>query len=150
MKINALTVLKLLMWIVAGMHLVVGCGLGITPGFARYMANVYAAEVKWTPEFSYIVRPMGVFMISLGIMAIAAARDPIRYRAVLYALAVVFLARAAQRLVWADEVQAAFGLSSSRNIANMLFFTFIGGSIIVLDILSRRKRKQDSAPATTS
>ena len=141
MKINALILLKVLMWIVAAMHLVVGLGLALTPGFARYMADVYGAEVNWTPEFSYIVRPLGTFMIGLGVVAIAAARDPIRYRIVLYALAVVFLARAAQRLIWANEVQTAFGLTNSRNVANMVFFTFVGGSILVLDLLTNVKRK---------
>ena len=45
-------------------------------GFPQAMAEYYGAQVTWTPEFLYIVKPIGAFMIAIGVMAAAAARDP--------------------------------------------------------------------------
>ena len=50
MKNSSLIFLKILMWIIAGMHLVVGAGLIVAPGFAQFMAEVYGADVEWTPN----------------------------------------------------------------------------------------------------
>ena len=142
MKSNTLTLLKVLMWIIAGMHVVVGAGLNIAPGFAQFMAEVYGANVDWTPELRYILKPLGAFMVALGILAVAAALNPTRHRVILYGFVFLFLARALQRLLWAQEIQDAFGLSSSRNTANMIFFTSLAIAVAVLDQLAHGKKNR--------
>ena len=132
-KTSSLLFLKLLMWLIAGMHIVVGGGFNVSSSFAPFMVQVYGADVQWTPELSYIVKPLGAFMCALGILAVAAALNPLRYRVITYGFVFLFLARALQRLVWGREVQAAFGISASRNVANMVFFAFLAAAIFVLD-----------------
>jgi hypothetical protein len=140
---NPLVWLKLLLWIVAAMHLVVGAGFNLAPGFPRYMADVYGAEVHWTSEFSYILRPLGAFMVTLGLLAIAAAMEPQRHRVIIYGFVFLFLSRALQRIVWAHDVQTAFGISAERNVANMVFFTFIALSLLVLDLVVHRRAARE-------
>ena len=131
--------LKFLLWMVAAMHLVVGGGLMIAPGFAHFMVQVYGAQVDWTPEFAYILRPLGAFMFVLGLLAAAAGRHPGRHRFITHSLAVLFALRALQRLLLAEQVQEAFGISASRNAANMLFFTFLAGALAVVDLWANRQ-----------
>ena len=133
MKHNSLFFLKILMWIIAGMHLVVGGGLIVAPGFAQFMAEVYGADVEWTPELCYILKPLGAFMVTLGILAVAAALNPSKNRVIVYGFVILHLGRALQRLVWAQEVQDAFGISASRNVANMVFFSVLAVAVVVLD-----------------
>ena len=133
MRSRAILLLKVLLWVVALMHLVVGAGFNIAPGFARYMADVYGAEVHWTPELNYILRPLGAFMVALGVLAVVAALYPLRYRVITYTFVLLFLARALQRIVWASQVQEAFGISAQRNLANIIFFTFTACALVLLD-----------------
>ena len=91
MKSNTMMLLKCLMWLVCAFHVLVGAGLNLAPGVSHFMANVYGAQVNWTPEFSYMLKPLGAFMFALGLLAAAAAMNPTKYRVVLYAFAVLFL-----------------------------------------------------------
>lgn len=148
MKNSSLVFLKIVMWIIAGMHLVVGAGLIVAPGFAQFMAEVYGADVEWTPELRYILKPLGAFMVTLGILAAAAALNPTKHRVIMYGFVVLHLARALQRLVWAQEVQAAFGISASRNVANMVFFTFLAVAVVVLDQLALGRTSHEHPVST--
>ena len=141
-----LVLLKIIMWVVALMHLIVGAGLITGPGFARYMADVYGAEVRWTKELMYLLKPLGAFMCTLGVLAAVAAWNPVRHRAVMAAFVFLFLVRAAQRVIWRDEVQQAFGISASRNVANMIFFASMAFAILVLDrlVCLRTRREQNN------
>ena len=56
-------------------------------------------------ELCYILKPLGAFMVTLGILAAAAALNPTRNRVIMYGFVILFLGRALQRLVWAQEVQ---------------------------------------------
>ena len=73
---NTLTaVLKAFLWFICAFHIVVGIGLNVSSGFPQTMAEYYGAEVTWTPEFLYIVKPIGAFMIAIGVMAAADGVD---------------------------------------------------------------------------
>ncbi len=139
MKSRTPIFLKILMWVIAAMHLIVGGGLNLVPGFAPFMAEVYGAEVQWTPELGYILKLLGAFMFTLGVLAAVAALNPARHRVIMYGLVLLFLTRATMRLVWAQEIQGALGISPSRNIANMVFFSFVAASVVFLDRLAHTK-----------
>ena len=46
------------------------------PGFPRLWRATTGRQSTGTPEFIYIVKPLGAFMLVLGVMGAAAARDP--------------------------------------------------------------------------
>lgn len=122
MQSTSLRVLKAYMWFIALFHLVVGIALNVSPGMTRSIAAAYGATVDWTPQFAYILHPLGAFMIALGLMAIAAARDPHRYQWVVLGFVALFAMRALQRLVFAGVLSSGFGIPTTRNTANMVIF----------------------------
>ncbi len=81
-------------------------------------------------------------MTALGLLAVAAAWNPLRHRVIIYGFVFLFLARALQRVVWSEEVQQAFGISSGRNVANMIFFSFSAFALVALDQWVVRSQRQ--------
>ncbi|MEP6732219.1 MAG: hypothetical protein ABJE10_16355 [bacterium] len=139
MPSTAQRVLKAYLWFIAVFHLFVGLAVNLSPGFTRMIAASYGATVDWTPQFTYILHPLGAFMIMLGFLAAVAARDPERYDAVIFGFIGLFLIRALHRLVFADVLSSAFGISSSHNMANMVF---MAAQALLLFLLWRSARER--------
>jgi hypothetical protein len=114
---------------------------------APFMASVYGAEVNWTPEFTYIIKPLGAFMFVLGLICIAAVRNPLKNPMIIYGFAVLFVIRAMQRVLFAQEIFETFSIGVSRNIVNITFFFAMAAVLIVLERLARREA---AGPATAS
>jgi hypothetical protein len=83
---------------VCAYHLIVGIGLNVSaPGFLQVMAAYYGAQVDWTPQFLYILKPLGAYMLVMGGLAAVAALNPLANRHVVYGFAALFILRALQR-----------------------------------------------------
>jgi hypothetical protein len=149
MNSNLLRALQGLMWFVCAFHVAVGVGLNAAGrDFIDTMAGFYGAEQKeWSTQFLYILRPLGAFMLALGIAAAAAALDPRRYRAVIWAFVVLFAIRATHRILFADEVETIFGIASSRSTMQMVFFYVLAAALLVLERLIDRQPARQTATA---
>ena len=122
-----------MLWFVSAIHIVIGVGVNLVPGSLPFFATMYGADVSWTPEFVYIMKPLGAFMIALGFIAAIAARDPLRFRPVVYAFVLLFVMRSAQRIVFGQELDDVFGIGGARNVTNMAFFLAMAGILIWLE-----------------
>ena len=120
MPSTAQRALKAYLWFIAVFHLFVGLAVNMSDSFTRMIAAGYGATVDWTPQFTYILHPLGAFMIVLGFLAAVAARDPERYDAVIFGFIGLFLIRSLHRVVFGDVLTSAFGISASRNTFNMI------------------------------
>jgi hypothetical protein len=145
MQSTSLRVLKAYLWFIALFHLVVGLAVNVSPGVTRSIAAAYGATVDWTPQFVYILHPLGAFMIALGLMAIAAARDPHRYEWVVLGFVALFAIRALHRIIFADVLSSAFSIAPSRNMLNMVVFVI---QAILLFGLWRASHPRVNAPVT--
>lgn len=144
MDSTSLRVLKAYMWFIAAFHLLVGIAVNVSPALTRTIAAGYGATVDWTPQFVYILHPLGAFMIALGLMAIAAARDPLRYEWVVLGFVALFAIRALHRAVYGDVLASAFSIPRSRNTVNLIIFAL---QAVLLFALWRAARTR--AHATT-
>jgi hypothetical protein len=131
-------VLQWLLWFVAVSHLVIGGGAFLSRGFQVQMARFYGAELVITPELAYIAAMGATFMVGLGVAGIAAARDPLRYRAVVAGFAVVLLLRMLQRVTQLDTIEQVFGIPAWRTVGNAVFFGALGLALLVLLATTRR------------
>lgn len=136
---KSLNLLKLVLWGVCAFHLIVGAGLNLSSAMAPMMAKMYGAEVNWNPELSYIIKPLGAFMIALGVAAAGAALNPLKYRVIIYSFVTLFVLRAVQRLIFAEEIHETFAIANGRNLGNMVFFFALAAALIVLDVLTHKK-----------
>lgn len=141
MQSTSTSALKAYLWFIAAFHLFVGIAVNVSLPLTRAIAAGYGATVDWTPQFVYILHPLGAFMIILGALAAAAAREPMRYSAVVLGFVALFAIRALHRLVFDDVLASSFGISSSRNMLNMAIFA---GQALLLFLLWRAARRSAS------
>lgn len=130
-------VLKAYLWFIALFHVFVGLAVNMSQNVTQMVASGYGAQVDWTPQFWYILHPLGAFMIILGVLAGAAAREPERYEAVILGFVLLFTIRAIHRVVFGATLTSAFGIPGSRNTVNMIVFF---GQAILLFVLWRAAR----------
>lgn len=129
---NANKFLRVLLGLICLFHIGIGAGLNLSSRMAPLMADLYGADLTWTPEFTYILKPLGAFMLALGLIGIAAVRDPLRYRVIIYGFVVLFLIRCAQRWLFAGEISDHFGIEGGRNVGNSVFFLALALTLIIL------------------
>src|SRR2546430_1289061 len=121
-QMKAISALQLLMWFICAFHILVGVSLNVPLIPLDVIARYYGATVEWTPQFVYILKPLGAFMFVLGGLAAAAALKPLYHKAIVYGFVALFALRALQRLIFQQELQTAFSIPSARNRGSMVFF----------------------------
>jgi hypothetical protein len=144
---NANRVLQVLMGLVALAHLAVGVALNLGgQEMLESVADLYGAKVEtWSPEFLYIVKPLGAFMFALGVIGAVAAFKPRKHLLVIYGFCILFFIRALQRLMFGQDLLDTFGIGSARNVVNAVFFA----AYAVLMIVYARKVSGTTPKAST-
>lgn len=132
MKSKTVVALQLLLLLIGVFNATLGVGLNVSPDFPQLVARYYGATVEFTPALLYLVKPIGAFMLVVGVMAIAAARDPFRHGAIVYGIVLLFVVRGIQRFVFQDEIAVSVGIEASRNFGNGVFFLLLGATLFLL------------------
>ena len=132
--------LSICLYLMAVFHLIVGAGLTLSPAFQQFAVHVYGCHFDWTVKDVYLVRVLGAFAFTFGVMAIAAARDPIRNRAIILGFIVLFIVRDVSRHVYFSELSQGFGLDATTNLITTFFFAIQGGVIAVLAWITRKEK----------
>jgi len=111
-------------------------------------SSLYNAQVDWSDwQFAYVMKPLGAFMIALGVMAAMAARDPLGNRPIIIGFAVLFTMSGLQRLLFMDEIERVFAIPSSRSLVQMVVMLSLA---VVLVILLRAASGGSSRPLTAT
>ncbi len=141
---GSLLCLQLVMGMVCAFHVIMGICLNFSTAMVDQAARLYGAEVAegWSPQFLYILRPLGVFMLALGVFAALAAMNPRAHRTTIYVFAGVFVVRALHRVIFSSELSEVFGIASGRNAGNIAFFLGLAAVLILLDQLVHRQPAQ--------
>ena len=132
---NRILILRILLAYAALSHLLIGlAAITVPPGdLADFIIQIaYGSSFEIDPTARHVIRILGVFMMSLGVLTTFAVYDPNRYVGVIYALAFVFVVRTLQRIVFAGDIQEDFGISSNRLIGQSLFMMAFGLVMVLL------------------
>jgi hypothetical protein len=106
MKNGSHAAIRVLLWLTAAYHLVAGVAATIAQEQAVALgAFLFGMSITLTPEASLLVRYLGVFGITLGVLAACAALDPVGNRKIVLGLIVYFLVRAGDRIVFYAAMQ---------------------------------------------
>ena len=86
-------------------HLALGligifCGVG-TLHFV--IKEVFRAEIDITPQVFFLIKFCSAYILAFAIATLLLARDPLRYRQLIWAPLTLFLVRFVQSAVFADE-----------------------------------------------
>jgi len=127
--------LKILLWIVAVYHI----GLGLLGIFAKDFAvtlakNFFNFNLTLTDQTYWIINPLAAYILIFGVFMALAAKDPVKYKNVIYVGVVLFAIRVLQRVVF--FVTAPEGLVSNidpiRNIIMLVVVAIIGIAMFVM------------------
>ena len=100
------TTLRVLLWLTAAYHAVAGIAATVAQEQALNLGSfLFGMTVTLTPETALLVRYLGVFGITLGVLAACAALDPVWNRKIVSGLVVYFAVRAIDRIVFYKDMQ---------------------------------------------
>ncbi|MEW6009341.1 MAG: hypothetical protein AB1629_06890 [Candidatus Omnitrophota bacterium] len=113
--------------IVLGLMALLAGGLAV-----KAAALFYGANVALNPQINYIIRMLGAFVFTMGVLGGIAAYEPVKNKAVINVIILLLAIRVLQRLIFAKEIFETFGISSSRNLSNIIFFIAIALALFML------------------
>ena len=122
------------LWVVCAFHVLVGLSLNVDLGLREWVgSSLYNAQVDWSDgQFAYIMKPLGAFMIALGVMAAMAARNPLGNRSIIIGFAVLFTMRGLQRLLYMSEIESVFAIPASRSLVQMVVMLALALGLVLL------------------
>ena len=141
-----LLVRLIMAWICTG-HVITGLAALISNKRGLQIgALLYGARFEPTPQFRYIIRPLGVYILALAYLQAMAVRDPWRYRAVIDATLAVFAARQVQRYFFSSQIQSIFGISGQQHLLRSLYFLLLALALLVARLRLGNAAPQDPPP----
>lgn len=129
---SSLRYLKVLIWFIAVYQLTVGLALLVSPASAQLIVAWYGATVNWTPEFTFMLKPLGAYMLMTGLIAWGTARAPVPHPMITYAFAALFVINAAYRVVHFEAVRAAFGIPPRHLIVQIVTLVALAAGCLFL------------------
>ena len=127
------TALRALAGFMGVYHIVMGlAGIvsGQTAATGAYI--LWHATVNVDPQFTYLAKFLGAYVIAFGVMMLAIAKDPVRYGPLVYVAALLGAIRIVERLVFASDLRQAFGIGLDRTIATAVIVAALNAGLIVL------------------
>lgn len=117
------TVLKVFLVMFCLSNIILG-GMGLIGGdWAAKAASVfYGAAVDVTPQLNHVIRMLGAFVFTLGVLSGLAALDPVRNKTIIDGIILLLFIRVLQRVFLGQQIFEAFNISSGRNWLNIAFF----------------------------
>ena len=123
-------------------HILMGI-LGIVSGStAAWGAHVlWHATVNVDPQFSYLAKFLGAYVIAFGVMLLFITKNPVRYAGLVYPAVIVAVLRIAERLIFASELKTAFGIGMNRTVGTIVVVAALNLGLLLL------KPRDTKAPA---
>jgi hypothetical protein len=114
-------------------HLIIGI-LGLVSGevAAGVGSLLYGAHTEVTPVFSYMVKYLCAYVLAFGAMMLILASNPVKYKKLVYVALLVAVVRILSRLVFADELRAAFGIGMTRSLETIAAVAILNLTLFLL------------------
>lgn len=124
--------LRVILWVIALYHLAAGVAAVLFQDAAvKLGAVMFGIAITLTPESELLVRYLGAFGLSFGVLAVLAALAPQKSRAILYGFVVYFLVRAFSRIgFW--ELLNEHTVGPAPNWARIIVILVFAASLLVL------------------
>ena len=127
----SLRALRGLLWFIAVYQFVMGFLLLMPPSLAQLVVSWYGAQVTWTPQFTFILKPLGAYMLMTGLIAAGAARAAVPHPTIVWALAVLFGVNAIYRVLRFEHVGATFGIAPGHLVLQIVVLLGLAGALLL-------------------
>lgn len=95
--------------------------IGIFAGTATLkflIKEVFHADIEVTPQVFFLIKFCSAYMLAFAIATLLLARDPLRYRQLVWAPLTLFFVRFIQSAIFADERLEAFSMLRGEQFVN--------------------------------
>lgn len=124
--------LKVLLWLVAFYHIAGGIAATFSQQFALQLGYMlFGVNVSITPETQVLVRYLGAFALTLGLLMVFAAFDPVKNKKIIYGGIAYFFIRAFDRIVFWKAIDEC-GAGPLPNWGRIAFILFFGIALFIL------------------
>lgn len=142
--------LKGMLWFIAVYQFLMGALLLMPPQFAQLVVSWYGATVDWTPQFTFILKPLGAYMLMTGLIAAATARADIPHPSITSAIAALFTINALYRILRFEYVRTTFGIASGHLVLQIVVLLGLAGALVVLSRSTARRTTTSSIAAASA
>ena len=139
--------LKGLLWFIAVYQFLMGALLLMPPQFAQLVVSWYGATVDWTPQFTFILKPLGSYMLMTGLIAAATARADIPHPSITSSFAALFTINALYRILRFEYVRTTFGIASGHLVLQIVVLAGLAAALMLLSRSAVRTTASSSIAA---
>lgn len=125
--------LRIMLGLVALSNIVIGL-LGVIPAIpVRQVATLfYSAVLMVSPQVEHITQMFGAYMLTLGILAALAIRDPARNKLIIYGVVFMLFLRTLQRILFAGQASSVFGIPLGAYWAQTVIYFAVAVALVFL------------------
>ena len=128
----ALRALRLLLWFIAGYQFAVGFLLSASPRFAALVVQLFGAQVEWTDQFTFILKPLGAYMLMTGLVAAGAARARVPHPAITRSIAALFAINSLYRILFFQHIERTFGIATWHLAGQVVTLLLMAVALVLL------------------
>jgi hypothetical protein len=138
--------LKTLLYFFSLYHLVLGL-MGIlltslTQLVERTIAIAFNFSITMDDQTIWMIKVVAVYMLIMGIISFFAAKDPIKYKPIVYAISGLIGIRVIQRVLFAFEGDNfIINADPTRNIIALIFLAIYGLAILISALKIKEEAK---------
>jgi hypothetical protein len=130
---NRRSVLRFTLVLICAYHLILGLAAFSDEGTAKWLAEIiFGITLQLTPQLSYIIKLLGVYLMAFGLVAGVAATAPERFSTLLHLVVVLYALRIANKLIFSDLFTVAFAAAPERVWIDLVLLAAFGGTVAAL------------------
>ena len=109
------TMLQIVLWGICAYHIVLGGGAFLSSAIAEQTARtIFGITLRMDDQTAYVVRVLGVYALTFGLVAGVAATNPVRHGVLLNVIVVLYALRIVIKLVFKDEAVMGLAYTAGR------------------------------------
>jgi hypothetical protein len=137
--------LKLILIAISLYHLFLGLAPFLSDALTVQLArSVFGLKLEMTSQLSYIVKLLGVYAMVFGFVCGVAAFNPVKYRALLNVIILLYIFRVVNKIAFMGKFSQAFDATPARVWLDIGLLAFFGLAVLVL---KPRATLTDAKPA---
>lgn len=140
--------LRGLLWIICLYHIAVGVLANMNDrGIVWVVEKITGSSITPDAQMRYLVKPFGVYVIVFGVLMGLAAWNPVKNRSIISVGVGLFIVRAVQRFVFANELETLFNITHQRNMIGAGVVTLFALALLVLRLRLNADIKRHGLPS---
>jgi hypothetical protein len=125
--------LKIVLWLIALYHIILGVAAFVSLPLTLWLAQaLFGVSVELTPQASYIIRLLGVYVLAFGVLVAMLALDPSKHSSLLAVVAILYVCRILNKIVFMDLFATAFGATLTRGWIDVAMLAGFGVAVLLL------------------